>query len=250
MFERFIALVLLIGLAACSPVPVKETEEPVPADPEKAARIYQELGLRYLASGNHSGARIKLEKAVDIDDDLSESWLGLAMLAAIRADDGARDRHFQRALSASDDRASVYNQYGAFLCARGVNAEAIQQFEKSAALSGNKQPEVALSNAAQCARRNDDLLAATGYLDRALANNPEHLPSLLQNADVQTELGNFLLARGMLKRFESATLPTRESVALGMRLAARSGDAKSLKHYTDIAKQRFPELLSEGGSWQ
>ena len=232
--------VLVLGVAAtisaCATTPRDSRASDV-----DAARYNVQLGMNYLQRGDLEGAREKLERAVQQDPSLPAAHAALGMLYERAGDMRRAGDHLRRATRLAPDDPNQLNNYGGFLCRQGDRKEGIRHFDMAAGNAYYRTPEAALTNAGVCARGIPDPDLAETYLRRALDTNRNYAPALLQLADLSLDTQRFLQARAFLQRYEALTPASAYSLALGYRIEAAAGDARSASEYAVRLRREFPE---------
>lgn len=202
--------------AACTAAPVDAVDEQAAADANAA------LGIDYLRKGYEQEAVTRLKRALSYDPDHADAHWGLAIVYSRLHEFERAERHFKAALAAKP-APEIYNNYGAFLCARGRTEEAVDRFSTAAANPRYTRPADALANAGLCLYRAGQQDAAEGYLRRALDKNAEHPRALALLARLYYDRGDYLRARAFLQRRQAVAelegdlllLAARNELALG-----------------------------------
>lgn len=250
MIVRAAALVLVVSLAAC----VQTGPVRFEADLDQAAQINTQLGLDYLRQGNLEMASSRLNKALEQNDKLAETHLGLALVHAHYGEVGKAQRAFDRARSLAPEDANIIASYGQFLCEQGDVEAAEQQFAKALSMPRYMTPEVAYSNAAVCYQRNGDVAKAEENFRRALVYNPRFARALRHLAAISYDRQDYLRARAFLQRLEAQGGHSLESLVLGLRTEYALGDRQAKQAYADELVSRAPDIgtridLNTGEAW-
>lgn len=215
-------------------------------DPREASRINAQLGLEYLRKGDFGLARDKLERAVELDPKNAEAQGTLGLLYANTGEVRKAEKHYEISLRLQPDDPSVLNNYGVLLCAQGKYAEADLQFRRAAQNPRYSTPEVALTNAGVCARKQPDEAKAENYLREALKLNPNFMDALAQLSQLSADQARYLNARGFLQRYQSLQGPmTRELLSLGIRIELALGDREAAQRYARTLRAEYPESAHE-----
>lgn len=242
------ALGLVAALTACSSLPPIEPEQPVrsndPMSNLSASDVFTQMGVRYMEAGQYQIALGDLEKALEYDDENSETYNALGVLHERLEEPAKAEAAFKRALTLKPDHYGARNNYGRFLCGRGRFDEAFQQFRIVTGTKLYSQPWIPLTNAGVCAKSAGRLAEAEVYLRQALEANPSFPPALLELARVSRERGNNLAARGLLQRYLAAVGPTRESLQLSLEVETALGNQTG----AESAARRLDELRERGAA--
>ena len=117
-------LVLLLPiLTAC----VTVGGEPMDQN-EKASAINVQLGLGYMSQNNLGQANIKLLRAIDKDPESASAHNAYAMLQERLLEKGTAQKHYKIATELDPENSEASNNYGAFLCNNGRQAESEKYF--------------------------------------------------------------------------------------------------------------------------
>jgi len=214
--------------------------------PRDAAQYNAELGAKYLQRGELEQARVKLEKALDQDDENALAHRVYAQLQQRVGDAPSARTHFRTAIRLDPDDAEHRNSYGIFLCQANDYQEAESQFVKAADNPYYRTPEYALDNAGLCmldAGRDD---AAEGYLRRALRANPTFANSYLHMAELMRRKDRLTVADAYFRRYLAYGRETPESLLLGLGIKRDIGDLATAERYADRLLNDFPASREAG----
>ncbi|MCL3880906.1 tetratricopeptide repeat protein [Marivita sp. GX14005] len=135
------ALVLVFGLAACSPGGFSASDDPVfapPADPRGAAIDQLTVGHRLMNAGEYELALSAFQLAAaeqgltpDVVSALGSANLGLGRL-------GQAETLLRRAIAADEADPGAWNNLGVVLMERNRHAEAAQAFRRAFALDNGQ----------------------------------------------------------------------------------------------------------------
>lgn len=236
---RALLLVPALVLAGCA-----TTGEPDLSSEQatRAAEANTQLAVQYLREGELQQGLRKALKAIEQNDESAGAHMVAGELYSRLDDDAEAQRYFREAVRLEPDNASALNNYGRFLCDQGDTEEAFELFDRAADNPLYDRPEVPLTNAGLCARRNDDVETAERYFRRALQRNGSFPRALLNLAEIRLDEGDTLSARAFYERYRDAV--DRQSPAslwVGIRLAAALDDQDRLASYSLLLRQRYPE---------
>ena len=235
------AAFVLVALGACVSTGGGPRERP-----RDAAQYNAELGAKYLQRDELEQARIKLEKALDQDDDNALAHRVYAQLQQRVGDGPSARKHFRAAIRLDPDDAEHRNSYGIFLCQSNDYAAAETQFVKAAANPYYRTPEFALDNAGLCmldAGRDDD---AEDYLRRALRANPQFANSYLHMAELLRRKERLTVADAYYQRYLAYGQQTPESLLLGLGIKRDRGDIAGAERYASRLLNEFPASREAG----
>ncbi len=227
-------LVLILGLGGC-------TSSKQPIDLEKAAEINTQLGSGYLAQGDLDLAKLKFEKALKQNPQLSAAHSGYALLMSRLGETGKAQKHFKKALQLDPNDSGMLNNYGIFLCGQNKFKEAEKQFMAALRDPLYKTPEYAYTNAGRCSLKNKDMAQAEAYFGKALQGNSRFPDALYEMADLQYTQRKYSQANGYLQKFERYGAHTPASLWLAVRVARALGQRDAEASYSMLLKNKFPD---------
>jgi type IV pilus assembly protein PilF len=225
-----------LGLAGCAS-PQKDPNE------RSASELYMLKGVRYLENGQFNFAQQDLERSVKLDPKNVEAHNSLGVLYERLNQYADAEDQFKQALALDAHNGGTYNNYGRTLCAEGKYDLAMQQFHHVIDDPHYTTPWIALTNAGICTKKQGSLQDAENYLRKALDIKPDFPPTLLEMARLRLEKNGAngdLSARAFLQRFEAASEPTAESVALGMQIEQALGNTQEADVYFKKLLRLFP----------
>lgn len=205
----------------------------------RAARINTQLGVDYMRQGDEQRALTKLKLALSEDPGYAEAHAALGYLYYRTGQPLDAKRQFQRALSLNGSP-DTHNLYGVFLCSQGKYTKAFRQFAAAYNAQSNQSPEVALTNAGVCARRQAHNARARRLFGRALRDNTRYAPALLQMADLNYLHGQYLQAEGFMQRYQAVKASSAESLYLAYRIEQALGHAGVADAYRRKLLSKFP----------
>ncbi len=176
MLRKILVTILcftFIVLSACT-----TARAPQPAN--HSAKYNVELGLGYLQRGEMARAKHKLLLA---EQEAPHDPLVLDALGYFYERTGEPKRaetYFQDAIKLAPKRGAIQNNYGTFLCRQGHYQASLNHFAKAAADPHYLHPDLAYTNAGQCALKIPNRELAKYYFKRALAHNPKQATALLE----------------------------------------------------------------------
>jgi len=235
------ALLLCACASTSAPEKVDYSSGIERVSPVRAAEINTRLGNGYFERGQLQDALEKLETALRHDPDHVPAHLTLAMIYERLGNDQAAENHFQRAVRLAPGDGATQNHFGAFLCRRGEFQNARNHFNIAIDDPFYRTPEVALANAGVCARRGGRIDLAEQYLRRALEVDPEFPDPLFQLADIYLQKGDAFRARAFLQRLEAATPPDASTLLLGFQIESALGNPLLANRYAGGLERDFPD---------
>jgi type IV pilus assembly protein PilF len=207
-----------------------------------SAKIHTELAASYFERGQYSIALQELGVALQADDEYAPAYNVRGLVRMKLREDDQADKDFRRALKLEPNSASAHNNYGWFLCQRGHPKESIYQFLDALKDPLYNTPDMAYANAGVCAIKAGDLVAAEGYLERALILHPGMLEAQIGLAELNYTKGDYSMAKVHLMRFMQVyDALTPEHLWLAVRIERKVGDRNSAASYALQLRKRFPD---------
>ena len=199
------------------------------------------LGAAYLRQGRLTLALERLDRALEHDPRLVEAHSAIATVYDRLGDiEGARDHH-RRAIRLAPNDPAAANSYGVFLCRHERWNDAEPMFLRAAGSPRYPTPEVALTNAAICARGDGDGATAERYLRDALARNPAYPDGLFNMAELAFANNELDEARRFLGRLFDAAPDSPPAAWLCFRIENGLGNRDDARRCASILREQFPE---------
>jgi len=255
MLRSRVALLAAMGIlvAACnssneirkvsppkSDTSVSETKEEKKKD---AARIYVELGQRYMEQGKLDFAMENLNKALDRDPNYVDAHTVIGVLYERIGNTKAAEEHYSKAVQLAPKSGDANNNYGQFLCAGGKYAQALPYFAAAMADPFYKTPDIVYANAGSCLMK-----GGSGHLDEAITDfrkaleaNPRSGVSLFGMADALYQKEDFFHARAFIQRFEGLGRPDPAALLLARNIEVKLGHADTARDYAQRLREQFPD---------
>lgn len=260
---KWLIIVLCLGVVACSksasnkpdaltevsvtskkPENTQQLAEVAP-DYQKAALINVELGLGYLAQGQVARAKTKLNHALKLAPKLSEAHSAMAYFLEMVGDHATAETEHKKAVSYSNGKGAVYNNYGAFLCRRSRYKEADQSFQYAVQDKEYVRTAEVFENAGICALKWPDQeaaqLKAAEYLTTAIRRDPHRTSAVLELAALNVKQGKTEEAKDLLSQYKSIAEPNARSLWLGIQVASAQNDQNSLTTQAQLLKNLFSD---------
>lgn len=209
-------------------------------DKQAAATYNLQLGVNYLTQGNLAEAKTKLDKALEQDPRNADAQFAAGLLYDRLGENKTADGHYSRAVDLNPKNPEALNGYAVFLCRKGNRDKGEKLALQAASDPLYKTPEVAFTNAGNCALDGGQSGKAEQYFRRALTVRPNFAPALLQMAELELKASNLLPARAFLERYQQAARPSAESLWLGVRIERGLGNAAAAADYARRLKEDFP----------
>ena len=236
------SLALLLLLQACV------TIDPQYARNEKASAINVELGIGYMQQNNLELSNEKLLKALRQNPNSAPAHNAYAMLQDRLKQYDLAEYHYEKAISLDPKDSLALNNYGAFLCRNGREAESEEYFMAALKNPLYKTPEYAYTNAALCLNKINQKNVAKEYLHKALAAKRNFGVALFALAKIYFEEGEFDEARAYLNRYELVARPTPHSLWLAIRTELEIDGEANVDELGYMLQTDFPNS-DEYQSW-
>ncbi len=210
-------------------------------DLDRASKLNAQLGLAYLMKGRNEQALAKLKKAIKQNPDNGKAYLYVAELYR-RIDERERaDSYFQQALDVAPDDSSISNNYGAFLCADKKYKEAFKYFNKALENPVYADRSKVFENIGVCSENQGNIKIARENYIQAIKINPNLATSLLAVALLDFDTGNIKSAAKYLKYYNRVGRDTAASLWLGVLIAKKQNNVKTLRNLSWSLANKFPQ---------
>lgn len=245
---RFIQALLGIVVVTLATSCITETTGRIQssASPKEAAELNVQLGVEYLRQGDWQTARLKLEKALELDSKNIVAHRALAFVYQNLGDADAAERHYRKAVSLAPKDPDALDGLAVYLCRDDSSRdEALELFERALAVplsSTFSNKAMLYTNAGVCMKR-VDLARAEDYLRAALVADPQYAEALLQIADVSFQRDNYLQSRAFMQRHLAIAAPSPGALWLAARIETALGDFRAADNFGNELRKTFPESV-------
>src|SRR5690606_12293765 len=264
------AIVLLLGamvaLSACSRVTcVKPSrargayervgpEYTLEEDAREAARMqalkHAILAEDALRAGRLDAAAREARQALELDPGSSEAHTLLAVVAERQGRGQDAGKHYEQAVRLAPRRGVTLNNYAAWLCRNGREADSLPVFDRALADPGYATPAAALANAGTCALRAGRPELAERALRRALEYDRDNVVALETMARLSYQGGDYLQARAFSQRRLAAAPATAQVLLLASQIEQKLGDSAAAARYGRRLRAEFPNATPRGDASQ
>jgi len=230
----FLPLVLTLG--ACT-----TQEYLAPVDTVRASALNAQLGLGYMNEGQFERAKGKLDKAIKYNPDNPNAYHYMAELyRRLKEYDKAGD-YYKKAMDLAPSDMNIQNNYGVYLCERGLYEKAYQHFKKITANPLFAARASAYENIGLCALREGKLKRAEDSFRSALSINPKMPKSLLQLSQIFYDKGDLRTAYSYYGRYIAIAQQTPESLWIGILLERERRNKNTVASYKMLLKGKYPD---------
>lgn len=243
---------LLCGLllAGCQGTPEMQGASPsspastvvrVETEASARAKAFTDLAAAYFNHGQMKIALDETRKAIQADNRYGPAYNMLGLIYMELAEDRLAEENFRKSIELDRADSETHNNYGWFLCTRERYEEGLAHFTEALRNPLYAQPERAMANAGLCNERKGDLKAAETHYNKALKLQPEMPLAIIKLAGLSFRQGKSNEAQRLLSRFSQVSLPTAESLWLGVRLERSLGDRDQAAAYALQLRRQFPD---------
>ncbi len=241
-----VLLILLVAAGGCQRGAVRDNFGDQEGDFDEQSEqgrsgIYVKLAVAYMQEGQLGMALKKIKRGIEIEPDNGEAHNVLAILYQRLGENDLAERHFKRATGLQPRNPYIRNAYGSFLCQEQRYGDADQQFQTALENPLYKTPEVALTNAGICARKDGDQAKAESYFRKALKYRNNYPPVLIQMAQLSYDVGDALSARGYMQRYQAVAKHTAASLWSAIQIERALGDRDAVASYEMQLRGNFPD---------
>lgn len=237
---RVIVVSLLLLLSACSSQIDPSGQD---FDKDKAAKTRLSLGLTYLENGNFSQAKFNLDKALTFAPQSAQAHYGMAYYYQTVEEYKAAEQSYQQAMDFAPQDADIANSYGAFLCTRGNYDKAKVYFLKAVNIDSYISSAQTYENLALCSQSHGQLQDAIEYLGTALNHQPGRAKSLFLLADMLLANQQLDAARDTLRRYETVSQVSADSLWLACRIEQAGGNEQAANDYANMIVSLYPNHI-------
>ena len=236
-----IAILLMAGCVTSTTTSTATFEET-----EDAALQNYQLGARYYKNGDYQIAKVRLERALELDPKMASAHYTLALTHEQLGNPRLATEHYSRAVRVEPNNYDARNAYAVFLCRQQRFNEAIKQIDKALKISDNDTRHVLYTNAGACMTQKPDFEKAEVYFRKALKERPAHAEALIQLAALKFKTGECLQSRAFLQRFLSGNKTSPGVLYLGVRVEKCLDDDRAATDYMNLLLREFPDSPEAG----
>lgn len=235
---RWLTLLLCFSLVGC----VTETRGPQPlkpAPPEKQLQTLVDLGIGYIRNRDYARAKDNLSRALEINPNAPQVHNAFGLVYQLEGEDELADQHFRKA-TASKNYTRAFNNYGAFLFAKGRYREAVEMLEVAAQdRFYPNRPSVFDNLGVAYQRLGEDDKAEAAFL-RSTQLNPDQGRALLEMAEIRYDQQNYVESRLYYRRHIATSSQSARSLWLCIRLNRIFNDSNAEASCALVLKNVFP----------
>ena len=205
--------------------------------------VYLHLGRaeQHLNAGRNEEAAKEAQAAIDLDGRSDAAHMVFAVASERMGRDEVAGRHFARAAELSPGSGAMLNNYGAWLCRNGREAESLAWFDRAIADRTYATPASALANAGACAERGGQPARVERDLRAALQLDPDNAVALGELAGHRFRSGSYFEARAFSQRRLDAAPVTPAALLLASQIEEKLGDKAAAARYVQRLRTEFPQ---------
>ncbi len=239
----FVALLMLMGGCAQQPVQEGLVSEQFLSIEQQSAKIHTELAAEYYSRGQFVVALEEVTEALRSDSKYAPAYNVLGLIYMDLREDRLAQKNFEQALKIAPNDPEAHNNYGWFLCQRRPERmdQAVRHFMEALKNPLYSTPEKPYNNAGICVSSRGDYKSAEEFFQKTLSLRPADSQALIGIAEVNFRSGNLAAAKSNLSRHMQISVPTAESLWLGIQIERKTGDRHAEASYTMQLQKRFPD---------
>ena len=233
---RFVLPMVLLLLSGCVSTPDPDDERN-----RKASAVNVQLGIGYLQQNSLELANEKLFKALRQDPESAPAHNAYAILQERLLQFDKAEIHYSEATRLDPNDSQAANNFGAFLCRRGREAESVAYFEQAIKNPLYRTPEFAHTNAARCLMKIDRDAEAREFLNKALAAKSDFGVALYTMADLNNREGRYADAKRYIDQYHLVATPTAATLWFAIGNELELGNRNSIEELAERLAKDFPE---------
>ncbi|SMF58172.1 type IV pilus assembly protein PilF [Alteromonadaceae bacterium Bs31] len=238
--KAFTAVLVVLFASGC--VTNMDSSAKIRVDERQALEANIRLGMTYLQQNKREGAIRSFAKALEIDKNSAEAYLGMALIHQLNGEIKEAETNFKKALKSRVDfsRATIQFSYGRMLFEQERYKDALTQFEAAAAdFAYQKRPD-ALVSVGRTSLALGDKVRARGAFEHALNLETRQAEASLELADLSFAERDYASAKKHLDQFSDAARHTPRSLWLGIRIERIFGNKDKEASYALALKNLYP----------
>src|SRR5690606_10508830 len=210
------------------------------------------LATSALQRGMLDEAVKEAKAALEIDKGSADANTLLAVAEDRRGNTAQAGGYYARAAELAPRQGAALNNYGAWLCGNGRQAESLAWFDRALADPAYRQRASALANAGACALQAGQTAHVERNLREALSLDPVDATALAAMAEYQYRNGRYMDARAFSQRRLAAAPATPDALVLASQIEEKLGDRAAAARYVQRLRAEFPQsgLVPSGDSSQ
>lgn len=202
------------------------------------------LATQRLRAGDLATAERAAAGVLKADPGSADAHTLLAVIRDRQGDNARAGTHYKQAAEFAPRSGATLNNYGAWLCQNGFQAESLVWFDRALADPRYGSPASALANAGGCALKSGQYERAERDLRRALELEPTNPYALESMAASEFRQDRFLAARAFAERRLAAASASPSVLQLAVEIEEKLGDKAAASRYVQRLRTEFPDVAS------
>jgi len=202
------------------------------------------LASQRLQSGDLASAEREATAVLKINPGSADANTILAIIQDQKGNAERAGGYYKRAAELAPNQGAALNNYGAWLCGNGYEAESLVWFDRAVAAPGYGSPASAHANAGGCALKVGQYERAQRDLLKAIALEPTNAYALASMAESEFRQGRYFEARAFSERRLAAAPANVAVLQLAVRIEDKLGDTVAASRYSQRLRAEFPEAVT------
>lgn len=211
-------------------------EEP---DGRHRAKIRLELASNYFQSQQNKIALDEVNSALSADPDFVDAHILKGLILMEAKQNTSAEASFKTALTLNSSDGDANNTYGWFLCQTNRITQALVYFDKAAVTPFYSTPFKPLLNAGMCAMKINNYTQAEKYFLRAQVLDDTSALLSYHTALLYFNRNDLARAMAYIRKNLSLTVPTADTLWLGIKIAKKTNDLVALNQWIDLLRDNF-----------
>ncbi len=199
------------------------------------------LAEQRLRAGQFDQAEAEAMRALKADPNSVEALTLLGAIQEHRGRSAQAGPYYAKAAELAPKRGITQNNYGAWLCGNGHEADSLAWFDRAVADPGYSTPAAALANAGACAVSAGQYVRAERDLRGALSIDPVNAVALEAMAAHEFHAGRYFEARAFSQRRLAAAPASVTVLQLASQIEQKLGDRVAADRYVQQLRTEFPQ---------
>lgn len=236
----------LLGLSGCANFSAQSSasSDLVTASDEsetrKRARIRLELAIAYFHAGKPTIALDEVKQSIAADPTLTESVALRGLIYMQLHEPALAEGSFRKALELNPASVQVQHNFGLLLCQQGRMEEASRYLNAAIASPVEEERAKSWMILGLCQAKNKQTAQAQSSLLNAYVMDPTNAPAAFSLSNFLYENEQYTQSQGYVARLNQTNQANAESLWLGIKVARKLGDAKTVETLRSQLIQRFP----------
>jgi len=243
-FVSVISLILTVGLSGCvTQEYVANSDNLIQervVNTKEAAMARLKLALEYLRTGKTAQAKLNLDRAEKLDDEVDGIYSSYAYYYQRVGEISLADAAYIKALEQFPNNDNTRNNYGAFLCDNKRYEAAEKQFIIAIASKTNSQTANSYENAGLCALRDNKWQRAKKHLSAVLRYESIRARSILGLTKANVELELLDDAEKNLRSYRRIYSQTSQSLWLVMQIEHKRKNNAMVSQLGRVLITKYP----------